>query len=67
MLYVQYIHLTKAKRIRKRQTSPPIREDEDYDCKGSDARKKIKETLVMILRGAWCQEELISGKLPVIK
>lgn len=38
MLYVRYLHLTKATHIRKRQTHPHVREEvayKDYDRKGS--------------------------------
>jgi hypothetical protein len=34
----------------------------DYDCKGSVEKKFGREA-----QGAWCQDKLIGGKLPVIK
>jgi hypothetical protein len=42
MLYMRYVHLTKAKPIHKRQTHPLVTEDvnKDYDRKGSVKKKK---------------------------
>jgi hypothetical protein len=37
----------------------------DYDSKGSDA--KNKKISGQECQGAWCQDRLIGGKLPVIK
>jgi hypothetical protein len=48
MLYVRYVHLTKAKHIHKKQTHPRVREmlQKDYDRKGTVAKK----TLVLSLK-----------------
>jgi hypothetical protein len=40
MLHVRYVHLTKAKSIRKRQTHPLVRGE--YDRKGSVAKEILK-------------------------
>jgi hypothetical protein len=37
---------------------------QDYDRKGSVAKKKKKTGSVP--QGAWCQVELIGGKMPVV-
>jgi hypothetical protein len=76
MLYVRYVHLTKAKTIHKKQTNPLVREDVPKYCdhKGSLAKKKKKQqkqkqtkTFGHEPQGAWYQGELIGGKPPVIK
>jgi hypothetical protein len=61
IIYVQYIHLTKAEPIHKRQTH--LVTDKDYDRKGSAA----KQNLWSSAQGAWRQDELIRGKQPVVK
>jgi hypothetical protein len=38
----------------------------DNDCKGSVAKRKIKIS-GHAAQGAWCQDELIGSKLPVVK
>jgi hypothetical protein len=66
MLYVQYVHLTKAKHIHRRQIHFLVSErvlHKDYDRKGSV--EKIfsgRES-----QGVWRQDELIGGKPPVVK
>jgi hypothetical protein len=61
MLYVRYVHLTKAKDIRKRQTHPVVRED--YDLKGSAAKKYSGHEP----QEAWLRKAMIISKLPVVK
>jgi hypothetical protein len=39
----------------------------DYDRKGPVAKKKKKKTLAVTLKGLGAQDELISGKPPVVK
>jgi hypothetical protein len=65
MLYVRYVHLTKAKLICKRQTHFLVREDsyEDYDRKV----QLQKEISGREPQGAWRQDEVIDGKPPVVK
>jgi hypothetical protein len=65
MLYVRYVHLTKATHIHKRH--PSSRQRGYYvrtDSKGSLAKKKQSRRGS---QGAWRQDELIGGKLLVVK
>jgi hypothetical protein len=56
MLFVRYVHLTRAKHIHERQTHRLVREDV-MNRKGSVEKKIGRES-----QGAWHQDELIGGK-----
>jgi hypothetical protein len=65
MLYVRYVHLTRAKHIHKRQTHLLVREilHEDYERKGSVAKKISGRNP----QGTWHPDELTGGKPAVVK
>jgi hypothetical protein len=66
MFLVRYLHLIKAKPIHKGQTHPFVRDVElhdEYDRKDSVEKKSCGR----YPQGAWCQDELIDGKPPVVK
>jgi hypothetical protein len=67
MLYVRYVHLTKAKRslfIRDRHIHSSQRvSHKNYDREGSVE----KENLGSQPQGAWRQDELIGGNSPIVK
>jgi hypothetical protein len=65
MLYVRYVHLTKAEHIYKRQTHPLVREgvtevlrSQEFSCQKISGRET---------QGAWRQDELIGGEPPVVE
>jgi hypothetical protein len=57
MLYVQYVTLTNAKPIHKRQTHPLIRR---IYIRIMAARFQLQS---FESQGSWCQDELIGNKL----
>jgi hypothetical protein len=64
VIYVRYLHLTKAKHIRNRKPHNFVREGlhKDYDGKGC-----CKEISGREPQGTLRQDELIGGKPPVVK
>jgi hypothetical protein len=64
MLYVRYVHLTKAKPVHKRQAHPLIREDVAWGVwpQGVSWKKFSLES-----QGAWRHDELIGRKPAVVK
>jgi hypothetical protein len=67
MLFVRYVHLTKAKAIirEKPVLSSGRMLHKLYDHRGSVVKKEKKSGSCP--RGVLCQDELISGKPPVVK
>jgi hypothetical protein len=67
MLYMRYVHLTKAKPIHKRILASERMLHKDYGRKGSVAHPCPPKNAVHEPHGTWHQDELIGGKLPVVK
>jgi hypothetical protein len=65
MLYVRYVHLTKAKQIPKSQIHPLVREDVILGQLTArvQLQKKISDRGS---QGIWRRDELIGGKQPVV-
>jgi hypothetical protein len=63
MLYVRYIHLTKAKPIHERQTHPHVREEVTYEIwqQGFSCKKK---SLVVILKGLGSETKWLAVNRP---
>jgi hypothetical protein len=61
MLYVRYVHLTKAKRDKHIPWSEMMLR-KDYDRKSSVKKKTGRDP-----QRTWHQDELIGGKSPVVK
>jgi hypothetical protein len=66
ILYVRYVHLTKAKHIHKRHAllSSERMSHTGYGRKGSIEKNKNSDRKH---QGAWRQDELIGGKPPLVK
>jgi hypothetical protein len=65
MLYVRYVHLTKANHI---QGDKPIFSSERTLYRGYARKSSIgKKNAARESQGAWRQDELIGGKPPVVK
>jgi hypothetical protein len=67
LCYMQYLHLTKVKPIRKRQSHFFVKED--VTLRTRTARVQLQKGTISGRQpqGAWCRDELISGKPPVVK